>query len=220
MPARRSAWDRWRQPKRCQRRSWSCSFWMTGRRRRRRRPGLPRSPTPGAEGAGGDRGGRKTIRWIEKCHALICFCSEPTPCRSAARERFRRPCTRQRDVRSSEFSDPTNVPSFWLTTGDSSCARSWRSLPPSHRPSASPPTMTSLPRGLRARRRSLRRTCARSRTAWRAVTAEIGAAAACSKERFAGRRASLSGLRSPKPAARMGVHQIPRAAGRARSLSA
>jgi hypothetical protein len=31
------------------------------------------SPAPGATGAGSYRGGRKTIRWIEKCHALICF---------------------------------------------------------------------------------------------------------------------------------------------------
>src|SRR6266545_6778737 len=34
-----------------------------------------------------------------------------------------------------------------LTNGDSICARSWRSMPPNHRPPPSPPTMTWVPRG-------------------------------------------------------------------------
>ena len=37
-------------------------------------------------------------------------------------------------TRSAAFSDATNVPSFWLTNGDSSIARIWRSLPPSQPP--------------------------------------------------------------------------------------
>jgi len=53
----------------------------------------------------------------------------------------------RRAVRSSAFSEATNVPSFWPTNGDSMSARIWRSLPPSHRPSVSPPTMTSRPLG-------------------------------------------------------------------------
>ena len=48
-------------------------------------------------------------------------------------------------TRSAEFSDDVSMPSFWLTTSDSRCARIWRSNPPSHRPSVSPPTITSLP---------------------------------------------------------------------------
>src|SRR5205085_2259136 len=44
-------------------------------------------------------------------------------------------------------------PSFWPTNGDSKSARSWRSVPPSHRPSVSPPTMTSVPFGVSAHRR-------------------------------------------------------------------
>src|SRR2546426_500851 len=58
----------------------------------------------------------------------------------------------RRTIRSSEFSDVMSMPSFWLTSGDSSCARRLRSNPPSHRPSVSPPTKTSLPPGVRARR--------------------------------------------------------------------
>src|SRR5918994_3205733 len=57
-----------------------------------------------------------------------------------------------RAIRSSWFSDETNVPSFWPTNRDSTSARSWRSVPPSHRPPVSPPVMTSVPRGVRARR--------------------------------------------------------------------
>src|SRR5829696_3018168 len=48
---------------------------------------------------------------------------------------------------SSWFSLLTNVPSFWLTNGDSIIARSWRSVPPSHRPPPSPPTMMRVPGG-------------------------------------------------------------------------
>ncbi len=40
----------------------------------------------------------------------------------------------RRTLRSSAFSDAMNVPSFWLTSGVSRRARSWRSLPPSRRP--------------------------------------------------------------------------------------
>src|SRR3954453_22921963 len=47
-------------------------------------------------------------------------------------------------IRSSWFSLLTNVPSFWPTNGDSTIARSWRSVPPSHR-TPSPPVMTSVP---------------------------------------------------------------------------
>ena len=54
---------------------------------------------------------------------------------------------------SSWFSREMNVPSFWLTNGDSTSARIWRSLPPSHRPPVSPPAMTSVPFGVSARRR-------------------------------------------------------------------
>ena len=161
------------------------------------------------------------------------------------------------------------MPSVWLTNGDSSFARIWRSLPPSQRPSVSPPTMMSRParrqgaaevrqpavaadvedhvvavlardvvdgvvedvvgaracgparpcrrctrRSPRPRRpwRSAPRRCRRrlrrrgsapsrrpgpapwSRTACSAVSAEIGTAAACSKERFAGLRRELARL--------------------------
>ena len=52
-----------------------------------------------------------------------------------------------RTLRSAEFSEAMNPPSFWLTSGESKYARSRRSVPSSHRPPVSPPTMTSLPRG-------------------------------------------------------------------------
>ena len=42
---------------------------------------------------------------------------------------------------------------FLANKSDRTCACSCRSVPPSHRPSVSPPTMTSLPLGVRARRR-------------------------------------------------------------------
>src|SRR5919112_599210 len=58
-----------------------------------------------------------------------------------------------RTRRSSWFSLLTNVPSFCPTNGDSIIARSWRSVPPSHLPPPSPPTMTRFPWEARARLR-------------------------------------------------------------------
>src|ERR1700694_5254782 len=39
----------------------------------------------------------------------------------------------RRAIRSSALSEEMKVPSFWLTSGDNSWARRWRSVPPSHR---------------------------------------------------------------------------------------
>src|SRR4029077_88526 len=58
-----------------------------------------------------------------------------------------------RNSMSSWFSREMNVVSFWLVNRDSTSARSWRSVPPSHLPPVSPPAMTSGPAGGGARRR-------------------------------------------------------------------
>src|SRR5829696_3323072 len=50
-------------------------------------------------------------------------------------------------IRSLRFCLATNVPSFWSTNRDNIIARSWRSVPPSHRPPPSPPTMMRVPGG-------------------------------------------------------------------------
>src|SRR3954468_6888039 len=55
-----------------------------------------------------------------------------------------------RNCRSPAFSLTMNVPSFCRTNNDIRLAQSWRCTPV-HR-SPSPPTMTSLPRGVRVRR--------------------------------------------------------------------
>src|SRR5215212_8912107 len=48
-------------------------------------------------------------------------------------------------IRSLQFCLATKVPSFWSTNRDSIVALSWRSVPPSHLPPPSPPTMTRVP---------------------------------------------------------------------------
>ena len=77
-------------------------------------------------------------------------------------------------TRSAEFSDDVSVPSFWLTTSDNKSARIWRSNPPSHRPSVSPPTMTSLPVVVRARRSCDSRTVAADIEDYVVATLPIG----------------------------------------------
>jgi hypothetical protein len=54
---------------------------------------------------------------------------------------------------SSWFSEEMNVVSFWAMNRDSRSGLGGRSVPPSHRPSVSPPVMTSVPFGARVRRR-------------------------------------------------------------------
>ena len=51
------------------------------------------------------------------------------------------------------FSLEMNVVSVWSTNRDRTIARSWRSVPPSHRPPVSPPAMTRVPFAVSARRR-------------------------------------------------------------------
>jgi hypothetical protein len=56
-----------------------------------------------------------------------------------------------------------SIRSRWLTNRETTSARSWRSNPPMKRPRPSLPTMTSVPRRVRARR-------SRERDRWPAVS--------------------------------------------------
>ncbi len=54
---------------------------------------------------------------------------------------------------SAAFSEAVTDRRSWLTKGESRGARSMRSKPPSQRPPVSPPTIATVPVGVRARRR-------------------------------------------------------------------